>query len=72
MTGKWTRKERIADCVNVNLYSNLKCIYEKLRDTLEDEGGKEKYINCKFEEIKMKCVRRSKSCHYVDDLSAVL
>ena len=69
---KWTRKERIADCVNVNLHSNLKCIHEKLRDTLEDEGGKEKYINCKFEEIKMKSVKRSKSCHYVDDLSAVL
>ena len=45
---KWT----IADCVNVNLYSNLKCIYEKLRDTLEDEGVKEKYINCKFEPIR--------------------
>ena len=29
-------------------------------------------IHCKFEEIKMKSVKRSKSCHYVDDLSAVL
>ena len=26
----------------------------------------------KFEEIKMKSVKRSKSCHYVDDLSDVL
>ena len=69
---KWAQEERRADCVNVNLFSNLKCIYEKLRDALDDEGGKEKYINCKFEEIKMKSVKRSKSCHYVDDLSAVL
>ena len=66
---RWAQEERIADCVNVNLFSNLN---EKLRDALDDEGGKEKYINCKFEEIKLKSVKRSKSCHYVDDLSAVL
>ena len=69
---KSSQKERIAYCVNVKLYSTLKRIYEKLRDTLEDEGGKEKYINCKFEENKIKSVKRTKSCYYVDDLSAAL
>ena len=42
------------------------------QDILSPEILFGEYINCKFEEIKMKSVKRSKSCHYVDDLSAVL
>ena len=40
---KWSSKDRADSGVNIKLYSSLKCIYEKLRDFIEDEGGKEKY-----------------------------
>ena len=40
---KWSSKDRADAGVNVKLYASLKCIHEKLRDFIEDEGGKEKY-----------------------------
>ena len=40
---KWSSKDRADTGVNINLYSSLKCVYEKLRDFIENEGGKEMY-----------------------------
>ena len=68
---KWTSKDRLENCVNVKLYSNLKRMYEKLRDALENEGGVENYKITKFEEYKFETIKRTKSCEYSDDLISI-
>ena len=60
---KWSSKDRADAGVNIKLYSSLKCIYEKLRDFIEEEGGKEKYIITKFEEYKFKSIKKIGRAH---------
>ena len=66
---KWSSKDRADAGVNIKLYSSLKCTHEKLRDFIEEEGGKEKYTITKFEEYKFKSIKRKKTTDYPDNLS---
>ena len=65
---KWSSKDRADTGVNIKLYSSLKCVYEKLRDFLEDEGGKEMYTIKKY---KFKSTKRKKTTDYPDNLTDV-
>ena len=58
---KWSPKDRAPDGVNIKPYSTLKCVYEKLRDAIDFEGGKQNYKITKFVEYKVKLLKRTKT-----------
>ena len=69
---KWSKSDRKEDGVDANTYSNLKCIYNKLRDSFADEMLLDVLKVTKFEEHKYKGIKRTLKIDYENDITTEL
>ena len=60
---------RRKDGVDAKTFSNLKCIYSKLRDSADTQNAIDSFKITKFEENKFKNVKRNSEVEHIDNIS---